>query len=337
MTAEIADAHNDLLILVARRPPAQWGAYFRAHWYPQLRAGGIDLQVLAIDCNWPLQPETALRRTLRMLEAAHRIADENDDIVALCRNGLEIDAAIASGRIALVLAIEGASQVAADVELLQTFARLGVGMVSLAHFGRTALADGSGEDATGGRLTAAGVEAVALLESLGVIVDLSHLGIAGVEHLLEIATRPLLASHSGARALFDHHRNLADDVLRGIRDTGGLVCLNLCAGYLSAHEPGMDEVVAQIDHLAAVVGPENVGIGSDFCVEIFSELIPPADRPFFIEGTDVDLVVPGLDGPAGLPLVRAALQASARPAHEVDGIAGENLVGFLRANLRLDG
>ena len=88
-------------------------------------------------------------------------------------------------------------------------------VASIAHWGRTPLADGSGEDATGSRLTAAGVEAVAELERLGVLFDVSHLGASGVAHVLEIATRPVIATHSSARALRDHHRNLTDDQILG--------------------------------------------------------------------------------------------------------------------------
>ncbi|SFR91926.1 dipeptidase. Metallo peptidase. MEROPS family M19 [Microbacterium sp. cf046] len=330
--APVADAHNDLLLLVARRPPALWGEYFRDTWYPQLRDGNVRLQVLAVDCNWPPQPEIALRRTLLMIEAAHRIAEENADIVALCRDGSEIDVAIATGRIALVLAIEGASQVERDVALLESFHRLGVRMVSLAHFGRSALADGSGEDAAGSRLTRAGVEALKLLESRGTILDVSHLSAAGVEHVLEIATRPMIASHSGARALFDHHRNLSDAALRGIRDADGLVCLNLFAGYLAA-EPTMADVVAQLDHLVDIVGPHRVGIGADFCLEIFSEIVPDADRPLRLEGIDAESTLPGLEGPAGLPLVGDALRDAGWDDSLVRGVMGGNLTAFLRTHM----
>lgn len=332
LTPQVVDAHDDLLLLVARRPPSTWAAYFREHWYPQLRDGGVALQVLAIDANWP-HPDGALRRTLRMIEAAHRIAEGNADLVALCTNTVEIDAALASDRLALVLAVEGAAGVKGDVELLQTLARLGVRMASLAHFGRTHLADGSGEDAAGSRLTRAGVEAVGLLEELGVVVDVSHLGVAGVEHVLEIATRPVIASHSGSRALFDHHRNLSDAALRGIRDTGGMVCLNLFAGYL-ADDATLDDAVAHLDHLVDVMGADRVGLGADFCLEAFSELVPDADRPLLLEGVDAEATIPGLEGPRGFPLVSGALLAAGRDPATVDALMGGNLLRFLRTELK---
>jgi membrane dipeptidase len=327
----VADAHNDLLVLVARRPRGRWASYFREHWYPQLRAGGVDLQVLPVYVDEEFRPEGALRESLRMVEAAHRIAEANADLVTLCRDGADIDAAISSGRIALVLALEGCPQIDTDVELLETFARLGVRIVSFTHFGRSALADGSAEDAAGSRLTRAGVEALELLESLNVAVDVSHLGSAGIDHVLELAGRPVLATHSASRSVHEHHRNLSDEHVRGIAATGGIVCLNLYAGYLTTERPTLAHVVAHARHLADVAGSERVGIGADFVVELFAEKIPHCDRPLILEGTDTEVLVPGLDGPAGLPLVSDALLRSGMPAAEVEGIAGANLARFLGA------
>lgn len=158
----VADAHNDLLMLVAPRPRSAWVDYFRERWYPQLRDGGVNLQVLPVFIDHEFRLKVALRETLRMIEAAHRIGEGNADVVQLCRSSDDIRACLAGGRIALVLALEGCLQVD-DVELLQTFARLGVRIVSFTHIGRSMLADGSAEDATGSRLTKAGVEAVHLL------------------------------------------------------------------------------------------------------------------------------------------------------------------------------
>lgn len=328
-SALVADAHNDLLMLVARRPPQRWASYFRDVWYPQLRAGGVDLQVLPVFVDNEFRPEGALRESLRMVEAAHRIAEGNPDLVALCRTGADIDTTIRSGRIALVLALEGCPQIDTDLELLQTFVRLGVRIVSFTHFGRTALADGSGEDRAGSRLTRAGVEALALLESLGAAIDVSHLGSAGIDHVLELAARPVIATHSSARSVHHHHRNLSDDHIRGIAATGGLVCVNLYAGYLTAEPPTLDHVVAHLERVAELAGPDKAGIGSDFVADLFAEKVPACYRPLIIEGTNTEILVPGLEGPAGLPLISHALLAAGHHENEVRGIAGANLARFL--------
>ncbi len=267
-SAIVADTHNDLLMAVVVRPPDQWAGYFRDNWLPQLRDGGVDVQVLPVFVDEVYRPEGALRQTLRMIEAAHRIADANADDVALCLDGAAIDATLASGRIALVLALESCPGIDADVELFETMHRLGVRVASLAHFGRTALADGSGEDATGGRLTRAGVAALAEMERLGILFDVSHLGAAGVGHVLELATRPVIATHSSARALCDHHRNLADTQLKDIAAGGGVICVNFFARFLHESEHTVDRLVDHIEHIASVAGVDHVGLGPDFLKEI---------------------------------------------------------------------
>ncbi|TDD25832.1 membrane dipeptidase [Kribbella turkmenica] len=315
-------------MLVARRPKEVWPEYFRERWIPQLRAGGIDVQVLPVFIDDEFRPERSLRETLRMIEAAHRVAEANADEVVLCTT--PGDLAGRGDRIALVLALEGCPQIDNDLELLQTLHRLGVRMVSFTHFGRSALGDGSGEDAAGSRLTHAGVEAVGLLEELGVLIDVSHVGRGGVEHILELATKPVVASHSSAFALREHHRNLTDEQLRGIAATGGVVCVNFFAGFLTdAEKPTVDHLADHLEYVVDVAGQDHVGLGSDFVAEVFGEKIPACDRPLVIQGLDAEVYVPGLEGPAGMPLVTEALLRRGLPEATVRKILGENLIRVL--------
>ncbi|TCC54176.1 membrane dipeptidase [Kribbella capetownensis] len=317
-------------MLVARRPKATWAQYFRARWIPQLREGGIDVQVLPVFIDDEFRPEGALRETLRMIEAAHRIAEANADEVALCTAPGDIAAATAAGKIALVLALEGCPQIDNDLELLQTLQRLGVRMVSFTHFGRSALGDGSGEDAAGSRLTHAGVEAVGLLEDLGVLIDVSHVGRGGVEHILDLATKPLVASHSSAFALRDHHRNLTDEQLRAIAAIGGVICVNFFAGFLTtAEKPTVEHLADHLEYVVNVAGADHVGLGSDFVAEVFAEKIPACDRPIVIQGLDAEVFVPGLEGPAGMPLVTDALQRRGLSEATIRKVLGQNLVRVL--------
>ncbi|MGZ3145086.1 dipeptidase [Lentzea chajnantorensis] len=329
----VADTHNDLLDAIAHRPVERWVPHFRERWLPQLRAGGVNLQVLPVFVDDVFRPEGALRQTLRMIEAAHRIAEANPDAVALCHDGTTVDAALADDRIALVLALESAPGVGEDVELLETLFRLGVRIASLAHFGRTALADGSGEDATGGRLTRAGVAAVAEMERLGMMFDVSHLGVAGVEHVLELATRPVIATHSSARALRDHHRNLSDDQLRAIAANGGVVCVNFFAPFLHETDFRIERLVDHIEHIAGVMGIRHVGLGPDFVKEVLEDVTPPCCEAQFIEGVPTDRFLPGLEGPAGLPLVTEALQERGWPDDDIALVLGANVLDLFRAEL----
>lgn len=329
--AVVVDTHNDLLMLVQRQPAKQQAAYFRERWLPQLRAGGVDVQVLPVFVDDDFRPEAALRQTLRMLEAAHRIAEDNSDTVALCRTGEEIDSALGKSQIALVLALEGCEAVGTDLELLRTFARLGVRMVSFTHFGRTALADGSAEDAAGSRLTAAGVAAVDLLEELGVLIDISHLSAAGTDHILEIASRPVVASHSSAHALRPHHRNLTDDRLKAIAASGGVIGVNFFYGFIDPAKPTVARLVDHIEHVAAVAGIDSVGLGPDFVKEVFEQLTPPAVSVDF-EGLSGTVAIPGLDSPRGLPLVTGELLRRGWAAPDVRKVLGDNWLRVFRSD-----
>jgi membrane dipeptidase len=334
--APVVDTHNDLLMLVSRRPAEQQAAYFREQWLPQLRAGGVDAQVLPVFIDDDFRPEGALRQTLRMLEAGHRLAEGNADSVSICRTGTDIDAALDSGRIALLLALEGCEGIGADVSLLRTMARLGVRMVSFTHFGRTALADGSAEDAAGSRLTEAGVDALRLLEELGVLVDVSHLSAAGTDHVLELATRPVVASHSSAHAVRAHHRNLTDERLKGIAASGGVVGVNFFFGFVDPDSPTINRLVDHIEHVASVAGIDHVGLGPDFIQEVCEQLYPPAIDTSF-EGMSMANTIPGLEGPAGLPLVTEALLDRGWSEADVRKVLGENWLRVFRSDLGRQG
>jgi membrane dipeptidase len=331
----VADAHNDLLMAVSARPPRQWASFFRERWLPQLVEGGVDLQVLPVFVDDRYLPEGALRQTLRMIECAHVIAEGNAERVRLCRDAAEIDGALGDGKIALVLALESMPGIDANVELISTVHRLGVRVASIAHFGRTALADGSGEDATGSGLTSHGIAALAEMERLGIVFDISHLGASGVAQVLELATKPVMATHSSARALRDHHRNLTDDQLRGVAATGGVVCVNFFAPFLADREADMtlDRLLDHIEHVVAVAGIDHVGLGPDFIREVMTDLTPPCCEGVNARGVDPRLAVPGLSGPSGLPLVTDGLLRRGLPEKDVMKIIGANVHRFLGERL----
>ncbi|MDH2424328.1 membrane dipeptidase [Sphaerisporangium sp. TRM90804] len=333
--AVVADTHNDLLMAVSGRPPEVWASFFRERWLPQLREGGVDVQVLPVWVDGPARPEAALRETLRMIECAHVLAEGNADEVTICYDGVQVDEALALGRIALVIALESMPGLDASVELLPTLHRLGVRVASIAHWGRTPLADGSGEDATGSRLTSRGVAVLREMERLGMIFDISHLGASGVAHVLEIATRPVIATHSAARALRDHHRNLTDGQLRAVAAGGGVVCVNFLAAFLAEKPEGytVERLGDHILHVAEVAGIDHVGLGPDFIREVSLDTTPPCCEGFSTTGIDSREAIPGLDGPRGMPLVTAELLRRGLGHDEIVKILGGNVMRLFRAEL----
>lgn len=332
--AVLVDTHDDLLMLTSRRPVAAQAAYFRESWLPQLREGGVDVQVLPVYIDDDFRPEGALRKTLQMVESGWTIAEGNADDVQVCLTGGDVDEAVAAGRIALVLALEGCEAIGTDVELLSTLHRVGVRIASLTHFGRTLLADGSGEDAAGSRLTRAGVEAVGVMEEVGMMVDVSHLGAVGVDHVLEIARRPVIATHSSAHELRGHHRNLTDARLKGISAGLGVVNVNFFAGFLSDRDEDFTvaRIVDHLEHIAAICGVGAVGLGPDFVDQVFTELYPLITE-MVIEGVDGKKLVPGLEGPRGLPLVTAELVRRGWSETDIRAVLGGNDLRLFRAEL----
>lgn len=327
--AVVVDCHNDLILLTARGKSLGGRFSFENHWIPQLRSGGVDVQVLPIFIESEFFPEGALRRTLQLIELVHREVEANPSEVGLCRTGAEIDQVVSEGRIALVLALEGSAAVFGNIDILQTLFRLGVRMASFSWFGRTMLADGSGEEAAGGALTSAGVGALQLMEALGILMDVSHLSMAGTDHVLELATRTVIASHSSASAVFDHHRNLKDDHLRAIASTGGVIGANFFPGFIDPEKPTIDRLVDHIEHIAHVAGVDHVGIGPDFVEEYFDEMLPQYPD-LKIEGLDARQTLEGLVTSADLPNLTKTLVERGFSESDVTGILGGNFLRVFR-------
>jgi membrane dipeptidase len=330
--AVVVDAHNDLpvLLLLRNRELGAQGSerYWSERWVPEARAGGVDVQVLPIYVA-PEAAESSLRVTLLQLEALEREAAQTPE-VALCRTGAEIDAALADGRIALLLALEGTQGIGADVELFSVFHRLGVRMVSFTHWSRALLAEGSADEDTGSRLPAAGVRAVSELERLGILLDVSHLAAPSVDHVLELATRTVVASHSCSRALRDHHRNLSDEHLRAIAATGGVIGMNVLPTFVHETEPTIDRVVDHLEHMVEVAGIDHVGLGPDFLRELMDAVYPQYEQFFRFGGVDLKGVVPGLAGERDLPNLTERMLERGWAEADVRQVLGENWLRVFR-------
>lgn len=168
------------------------------------------------------------------------------------------------------------------------------------------------------------------------IFDVSHLGVAGVEQVLGLATRPLIATHSSARALCDHHRNLTDDQLRGVAATGGVICVNFYPPFLAAdpHGADLDTVADHIAHVAEVAGIDHVGLGPDFVAEVMTDLLPhwcEADEAD--SAWDIRTPLPGMAGPRDFPEVAAKLADRGLDAAARTKIMGGNVAHLFRTEL----
>lgn len=328
----VADAHNDLLMSVAVRPHSAWRASFEEQWMPQLRAGGVGLQLLPVCVDPALPPEACLRRMLLMIEAGWAISQTPG--VTLVRDRTTLEQSRWDGHLGVVLGLEGCTALGSDLALLETVRRMGIRLASLVHVGRNPFADSATEHPDAGRLTTLGVEAVAELERLGIAIDVSHLSSRGLEHLLGVARRPLIATHSSARALRDHPRNLRDDEIRAIADTGGLVCVNSFGPFLADGKVTIDHLLDHLEHVITIATPSGVGLGPDFVHEVLHDIVPRWDDPDRADSLNAgSAYIPGLEGPAGLPLIVDAMRGRGWAEEDIRAVMGENLYGFLQTML----
>ncbi len=326
----VADCHNDLLLAVRHQRERGVADPFGDLWLPQLLAGGVGLQVLPVCTEDQFVGEGALRRSLLLIEEARHLAEVHAASVAIAESGEQIRDVIDSGRVALVLAIEGAEPIGHSLELVDVMARAGVRMCSLSWNRRTMMADGIAERDTGGRLTQLGVDAVRRMEQVGIVVDVSHLSEAGFFHLAEVATLPFIASHSSCRAVHDHPRNLTDEQLAVMRDTGGFVALNAFGPFLTGGSPGIGDYLDHVEHALSILGEDRVGLGADFIDDV-QDIV---DTPF--TGVLVDWrEIPKtemLQRPADFVGLAQAMTARLGP-EVTEKVMGHNLVGFLRERL----
>jgi membrane dipeptidase len=327
--AIVADCHNDLILLIDFYDQQHLPGHFADFWLPELRSGGVDVQILPVYIEDRFQSEGALRRTLLLIERIHQLAAEHPDDLAVCLTGADVRDAVAAGRIAAVIALEGAHAIGQDPDLIDTMVRVGVRCVSLAHWGRTFLADGSGlDDTSNGRLTPQGLEVFRRMEAQGVVFDLSHLGLAGVENVLEIATRPLLATHSACLGITDIHRNLGDAQLKAIADLGGVVGVSAAIPFfIDPERPSADRVVDHIEHIVELVGPDHVGLGPDFIDDYYMQVYGRWALP---AGLDVgDLPRADVSRPSDLPLLTEAMLARGFDEDLVRKVLGLNVLRVL--------
>lgn len=327
--ATVVDTHNDLILLVDHFDQRMQPNHFADFWLPELRAGGVDVQVLPICLEEQFQSEGGLRRTLLLVERIHRLVEEHSDDLALCLTGADIDAATSAGKIACIIALEGAHGIGQDPELIHTMYRVGVRVVSMAHMGRTFLADGSGfDDTSRSRLTPQGIEVFQEMERLGIVFDISHLGLGGVEHVLELATRPFLATHSACLGIVDIHRNLGDEQVKRIAELGGVIGVAAAIPYfIDMQNPSADRVVDHIEHIVGLVGIDHVGLGPDFIDDYYQQvyggwITPP-------EWGD-DLARAEITRPSDLPKVTEALVSRGFSEPDIRKVLGDNVLRVLR-------
>jgi membrane dipeptidase len=221
---------------------------------------------------------TALAPTVASLESYgvamaaaqqwHRLAESASTALRICTNPGDLQAARQSGQTGIILHFQGGDPIEGSLERLREFAEVGVRVMQPTYNDANALGAGSLTDESFG-LTPFGRTAVKMMGELGVIPDVSHASERTALDTLETATGAVIASHSNAKALYDHPRNIGDEVIRGVAGRDGVVGVCGFPGFLGpeTYSPSADDLIDHAIYIAELVGDQYVSLGLDFADE----------------------------------------------------------------------
>lgn len=240
----LIDGHNDWAeVLREREGDGRWtvdltaGLAARPVGYntdiARLRAGHVGGQFWSVFVDAELPPLQQVEETLEQIDLVKNIVARYPHDFALARTAADVRRIHASGRIASMIGVEGGGQIDANLSILRTYHELGAGYLTLTHVKTIAWADSATDDPQHNGLTPFGRAVVAELNRLGMLVDLSHVSEATMRAALAVTKAPVMFSHSSARALDDHPRNVSDDILRLVAANGGVVMVNFSQNYTS--------------------------------------------------------------------------------------------------------
>ncbi|MDQ0614135.1 microsomal dipeptidase-like Zn-dependent dipeptidase/GMP synthase-like glutamine amidotransferase [Microbacterium sp. W4I4] len=245
---------------------------------PRLVAGGVAGQFWSVWVDPALDGAEQVTATLEQIDFVQRLVQSHPDRLACARTAGEVRAAMAAGRIASLIGVEGGAQIDGSLAVLRQYARLGARYMTLTWSRTIDWADSATDDARHGGLTEFGREVVREMNRIGMLVDLAHVAPTTMRDALGASTRPVMVSHSGALALCDHPRNVPDDVLATIGERGGIVMVAFVPSFLSQARRdwvlsgevgpmplvGIADAADHIEHIREVAGVHAVGIGADY-------------------------------------------------------------------------
>lgn len=305
------------------------GGLFAIFVPPSERPGGLGFEERMKDAPYelPMPPDLALgpAQQVALAQAGllmwmERAAPAD---FALCTSAGSLRSAMAQGKVAGMMHMEGAEAIDADLDALHAFYGMGLRSLGPVWSRPTIFGEGvpfrfPGDPDTGPGLTDAGKRLVAECNALGILIDLSHLNEKGFDDVARLSTAPLVATHSNAHAVCPSPRNLTDRQLAQIAESGGMVGLNLATFFLrpdgrARRATEMDVLLRHLDHLLEHLGEGGVGIGSDFDGAQLPETIGDA---------------------AGLPVLVDAMRAHGYGPDLIARIARENWLNLLERTLR---
>lgn len=276
MTAEalrkipIIDGHTDYLLSLAKTGRSFLDESTEGHVdLPRARKGNIGAMISAVYIPSEYLPTHALIQTLRAVDLLKRTIEASDGQMEIVRSHKQLVDCLDRGVFGAILHYEGAEAIDPEFVVLRLSYELGLRSLGLVWSRPTIFAEGVGPQNTGKGLTGLGRELVRHCNEMGILIDVSHLNEPGFWDVIETSSKPIVASHSNARAVCDHERNLTDRQIRELARNGGLMGINYAVGFLVQGAKRGDEVplsvlVDHIDHIVGLVGIDHVALGSDY-------------------------------------------------------------------------
>jgi len=222
--------------------------------YVQVFAAFIDRKENALP---PFQ------RCNQLVERYFSEIKECSEVIRHCETYEEIKTNTRNGRIAALLGIEGGEAIEGSLEKLRFFYEKGVRVMTLTWNYSNEICDGIGEE-RGGGLTAFGKKVVSEMNSMGMLIDVSHISVKGFWDVIEMTTSPVAATHSNAFGVCPHKRNLNDSQIKAIIKNNGCIGINLYPPFLSKKSASISDILKHVEYILALGGKNNIGLGCDF-------------------------------------------------------------------------
>lgn len=298
------DAHNDSIILrEVRGDPMDFADVNPVYHVdlPRLRKGRIGGMCVMVG-------DSDLLQSLRLIDAVYAMCEAHPDDFALCLGAAQVRRANRNGRIALVMSIEGQVMFAEQTQHLRTWHRLGVRMASLthgegqvlghshalqhdpSHFGYLSEEERARSLRRTKGLTPFGRESLDEMARLGIVCDLAHANDRSFWDALEHSPGPFCYSHGNCYSLCPHTRNCTDDMLKALSERGGVIGMCFYRRFVDTEHPTLERLADHFLHALEVMGPDHVGIGSDF------DGIPPEEYTVIDDASAMGLLWEELDG-----------------------------------------
>jgi membrane dipeptidase len=295
---------------------------------PRLRQGGVGGQFWSVYVPVTMQGPEAVQATMEQIDFVYQMMDRYPDTFELARTAADIERIFKAGKIASLIGMEGGHSIDNSLATLRMFYKLGARYMTLTHSSNTAWADSATDQPKNGGLTPFGEGVVREMNWLGMMVDLSHVSPETMSDALQVTQAPVIFSHSSARAVNDHPRNVPDSILAKIPANGGVVMVNFVPGFISTevreyealpasqrqNQPvpraSMAQVADHIDHIRKVAGIDSVGLGSDF--------------------DGITTVPQNLEDVSKFPLLTAELLRRGYSKDDLRKILGQNVLRMMR-------